>query len=1017
MKAEGHIAAMRRDSLFSIAPDTPFLATLCDRVLDGTLLGGWPQSGPFWLSDVTIVLPTRRARLALADLFARRLGGAALLPDIRTFGGEQADEEPFLPPFDAPVPLTPVSPLARTLTLARLVDAWARTPDGAEILAAPPSAAEILGLARSLGNVLDDLTIEGGSLVALDDDTGKQDLAANWQQTKKLLAIAVEAWPAMLAARQQADAASLRNDRLRRQASAARLFYRDRPVIAAGSTGSIPATADLLAAISDLPRGAVVLPGLDTSLTPEGFAQLIDPAHQPHGHPQYALASLVRRLGTNPSEVRELAPGAAARTRLVRSALTLATQTGTWSADRTELADHLAEATAGVTVLAARTVDDEARAIAIAARESLAKGQTVGIVSADQTLSRRIAEELRRFDIEVDDAAGTPLFQSAAGRLARLALNAAVNQFAPLDLMALLQARAVCLGGDRADVARTGGLIDLGLLRGQRPAVGLAGLRVALASNIESRTRRPARKLNAADGEAIAGLFDRLEAAIAPLSTLLQRTHIQAGELAAAIGAAVARLVSGATALPSGMAELQAWCEDLETLADEGPHFPPATLEAVVATLMAGSKVTSPVPRRDDIAIWGRLEARLMNPDLMILAGLNEDIWPEPADPGPWLSRGMRLAAGLEPPEKQQGQAAHDFEMGIGNAQVILAYAERRGTSPALPSRLLQRLSAFLGESAMRVIAERGQRYLDLAQAIDVAPAEPVPASRPLPRPPVEKRPKKLSVTEVETLFRSPYDVYAKHVLGLRKLPPLGEAPDARERGSMIHEVFDRFVSQGHDFNATNAHATLMRMAELAFSGLDAIGERRDIWLKRFERAAEEFLTYERNRNPQVAARFAEVEGSWTLPIGFVLTGKADRIDQLHDGTVEILDFKTGSIPTPKAMKAFEAPQLLLEAAMAEAGAFSTVMSAPASALTYIKIGLGPEALVASPFKPGDGLSVQDAADEVSRRLQGHVVALLLSDERVMAARIRPDVARRYRGDYDHLARTDEWTIAAGEDE
>ncbi len=1008
---------MRRDSLFSIAPDTPFLATLCDRVLDGTLLGGWPKSGPFWLSDVTIVLPTRRARLALAELFARRLGGATLLPDIRTFGGEQADEEPFLPPFDAPVPLTPVSPLARTLTLARLVDAWSRTREGSEVLAAPPSAAEVLGLARSLGSVLDDLTIEGGSLKALDDDTGKQDLAANWQQTKKLLSIAVDAWPAMLAARHEADAASLRNDRLRRQAKAAAAFYGDRPVIAAGSTGSIPATADLLAAICDLPRGAVVLPGLDTSLSAEGFAQLVDPAHQPHGHPQYALASLVRRLGTNPSEVRELAPAIASRTKLVRSALTLATQTGAWSGDRVQLADHIAEATAGITVLAAHTVDDEARAIAIAARQSLANGQTVGIVSADQTLSRRIAEELRRFDIEVDDAAGTPLFQSAAGRLARLALNAAVTQFAPLDLMALLQARAVCLGGERAEVARTSGLIDLGLLRGQRPAVGLSGLRVALASTVEGRTKRPARKLSVSDGEAIAGLLDRLDAAMAPLSALLQRKQIQAAELAVAIGAAVSALASGATVLPPGMAELLAWSEELAALAGEGPSFPPTTLDAVLAALMGGSKVTSPVPKREDIAIWGRLEARLMNPDLMILAGLNEDIWPEPADPGPWLSRGMRLAAGLEPPEKQQGQAAHDFEMGIGNAKVILAYAERRGTSPALPSRLLQRLAAFMGESTMRTITARGQHFLDVARAIDLAPHEPVPAARPLPRPPVEKRPKKLSVTEVETLFRSPYDIYAKHVLGLRKLPPLGEAPDARERGSMIHDVFDRFVSQGHDFSAGNAHATLMRMAEAAFSGLDAIGERRDIWLKRFERAAEEFLAYERNRDPQVAARFAEVEGSWTLPIGFVLTGKADRIDQLRDGTLEILDFKTGSIPTPKAMKAFEAPQLLLEAAMAEAGAFPVVMAAAASALTYVKIGLGPEALVASPFKPGEGLSVPEAAGEVARRLQGHVEALLLSDERVMAARIRPDVARRYRGDYDHLARTDEWTIAAGEDE
>ena len=296
------------------------------------------------------------------------------------------------------------------------------------------------------------------------------------------------------------------------------------------------------------------------------------------------------------------------------------------------------------------------------------------------------------------------------------------QQFAPLDLMALLQARAVCLGGERADVARTSGLIDLGLLRGQRPAVGLSGLRVALASNVDGRTKRPARKLSASDGEAIAGLLDRLDAAMAPLSVLLQRKKIHAAELAVAIGASVDALVNGATALPPGMAEMRTWSAELAALADEGPSFPPTTLDAVLAALMGGSKVTSPVQKREDIAIWGRLEARLMNPDLMILAGLNEDIWPEPADPGPWLSRGMRLAAGLEPPEKQQGQAAHDFEMGIGNAKVILAYAERRGTSPALPSRLLQRLAAFVGASTMRTMTARGQRYLDLARAVDLAP-------------------------------------------------------------------------------------------------------------------------------------------------------------------------------------------------------------------------------------------------------------------------------------------------------
>ena len=94
--------APRRATLFSIAPNAPFLTTLADRILDGTLLNGWDRSGPFWLADVTIILPTRRSRLALAEAF--RVRGHALLPDIRTFGGEAAEEEPFLPPFDAPVP-------------------------------------------------------------------------------------------------------------------------------------------------------------------------------------------------------------------------------------------------------------------------------------------------------------------------------------------------------------------------------------------------------------------------------------------------------------------------------------------------------------------------------------------------------------------------------------------------------------------------------------------------------------------------------------------------------------------------------------------------------------------------------------------------------------------------------------------------------------------------------------------------------------------------------------------------
>ena len=1009
---------LMRQNVFTIASDAPFLATLAAAILDGTLLGDWPRTGAFWLADVTILLPTRRARLALAEEFLRR--GHGLLPDIRTLGGEDATEEPFLPPIDAPALPAAISPLDRRLILARLIDAWAKRPYADFGFASPPAAAEIFRLADSLGGLIDDLVIEGVDPAAL-RSIAPEEVAANWQQALDFLDIALRAWPDVLAERGRADAASLSNDRLDRQATTAPLRYGDRPVIAAGSTGSIPATAELIRAISRLPRGTVVLPGLDTGLGADDLATLGDPQQSPHAHPQYGLVKLLARLGVRPDAVTELASGISSRTILVRRASALADATTTWVGERQKLAPLLDEALAGMTLLAAPSEDFEARAIAIAARETLAAGKTVGIISPDRNLARRIGAELGRYEIDVDDAAGTPLFQSAAGRLARGLVALAVEKFAPVELMAMLRNGAVTLGFPRPEVGRLAELVELGLLRGQRPAQGLAGLRKALADNVERRTRRPARQLFADDGETVGALLDRLDAATAPLCALLATPAIDAASLATALGAGLVALTApppegDGPPLPGGE-ELREWASATASGHEPGPAFAPVGLDAVLAALMTGFEVRPSRPGRDDIAIWGRLEARLQHADLMILAGLNEDVWPEPADPGPWLSRKMRLTVGLEPPERRQGQAAHDFEMAIGNREVLLAFSTRRGTSPALPSPLLQRLEAFIGAEAAAALRAKGQRWLDIAHAVD-ATASTRPAGRPAPRPPAHARPRHLSVTEIETLFRSPYDIYARHVLGLRALDPLGEEPGARERGSMIHDVFGRFVTEGHDFASPGALARLQVMANDAFAGLEAIGERRDIWLRRFAHAAELFLAFERERQPRILARHAEIKGEWRFPLldNFLLTGRADRIDELVDGGLELIDFKTGGVPTPGAMRDFLAPQLPLEAAMAAANAFADVPPADAEALTYIKIGLGPEAFVLKPFALRDGETLPTTADAMARRLQTQVQALLLTDTLPMAAQVLPDIGKRYRGEFEHLARTEEWAVAEDDD-
>ena len=1002
--------------LYSIAPHIPFLPRLAQGIMDGQLLGDWDRTGPFWLSDVTVVVPTQRARQMLAEAFSRHPGFAGLLPDIRTFGGDEGDEEPFLPPFEAPPLPQAASRLERRLTLSHLVAGWAQSAAGRRAFSTPPNAAEIFSMAEALGRLIDDLLTEertAGDIRAMGAEMAP-DLGDYWQQTLDFLDIALTAWPTFLGER-RADMAGLRRARLDRQSAAAETLFGARPVIAAGSTGSIPATARLLAAIARLPRGAVVLPGLDTGMSPQDHEKLLDAGNNPHGHPQYGLARLLRLLGAGPASVVELAPAPHPRTELVQRALALTGDTAFWAGQRFAPA-RLDAALEGVSVIAARNEDEEARAIALVARAALAAEKSVGIVTPDRNLARRIAAELARFEIFVDDAAGAPLFQSSAGRLARQVLNLAVGRCAAVDVMALLRNRSTLLGCERSVIAALADAIELGLLRGQRVGPGLDGLRASLAANVEGGTRHAARRLDAEDAKAINDLLDRLEAAMAPLAALVEAPDMLGADLAAALGQALEAISDGAPL--RGKDEFKSWVKDLIGLDNSGHRFAPTALDAVLNALMEGFSVRNRIERRRDIAIWGQLEARLMSPDVMILGALNEDKWPAAADPGPWLSRGMRLKAGLEPPERAQGLAAHDFAQAMGNSQVVLAYAGRIGTSPALPSRLVQRLDAFAGRQAAEAMRERGATWLDMAQRID-AVERVESAGRPAPNPPVSLRPRKLSVTEIETLMRSPYDLYAKHVLGLRPLDALGEEPDARERGTVVHAIFARFVNEGHDPTAPEALERLLAIAENEFAALEALGERKDIWLKRFAAAAAQFLDFERDRAPHVLARHAEVDGKWVLALAekMEIVGRADRVDQLVDGTLEIMDFKTGSPPSPGSMKAFEAPQMPVEALMAAAGGMQNVARAEASALTYVKIALGPDAFRPSAYALPENMSLMEAADEIGRRMQGHIDFFLMR-ETPMPARLLPLRGQRFAGAYDHLARVAEWvTVDGGEEE
>ncbi len=701
---------------------------------------------------------------------------------------------------------------------------------------------------------------------------------------------------------------------------------------------------------------------------------------------------------------------------------------------------------------------EEAAAIALVLRETLERpGERAALVTPDRELAARVVAELLRFGVVVDDSAGEPLAETPPAAFLRLLAHAVAEQFAPVPLLCVLKHPFCAAGMTPADCREAARTLELACLRGPRPAPGLAGLREALAAQARADTLRaaaltaaalalasPAPDEAAADLEAApraapgrraialreaGALVDRLERSLAPLLALAAHpvalasealdALVQAAEALAATdeedgaarlwhaedGAALSgHLAALADALAPGVADLPP--QPLDTL----PGLLDASLEGLVVRsrrALRGRDGTEH-PR---LFVWGLLESRLQTVDLLVLGGLAEDVWPGAADPGPWMSRAMRAAVGLPSPEERVGQAAHDFAAACCAAPtVVLSCPRRRDGAPAVPSRWLARLDALLDGSGTALERHPATGW---ARALDRPDGDARPVLPPAPRPPVALRPRRLSVTEIETWLRDPYAIYARHVLRLRALPPIEESADAADYGSVVHGGLAKFLDSVGTTWPADATVQLRRAVDQA---LDERGLRPALaawWRPRLRRIADWAADEEvrrRAKDPATAVR-PEISGTISIPgpAGpFELRGRADRIERRGDA-LSILDYKTGAPPTGADVAEGWAPQLTLQAAMLLRGAFGPELAGHVIEVAYWHLSGGFVAgEVRDPFRR-DATKMQDAAEQAWDSLCRRVAAFDDPDCPYLS-QPHPGEAPRF-SDYAQLARVGEWAL------
>ncbi|MDX8455883.1 double-strand break repair protein AddB [Mesorhizobium sp. VK9D] len=1030
--------------VLSIPPGAPFLPTLAEALLDGRLIPGFRFDGdPLALADATIYVPTRRAARALRGAFVDRLGQrSAILPTVRPLGEFDEDEAAFDAEAAPAIELAPpIAAQERLLLLAPLVRAWKESlPDHVrarfnEEFVVPTSAADAIWLARDLARLMDEIETEGTDWAKLATlVTGN--LAGWWQVTLDFLGIVTDNWPELLRERNRSNPAAHRSALIRLEAARLKRNPPAGPVIAAGSTGSIPATAELLAVIAGLPNGAVVLPGLDRELDDASFAAITAPAARPAtlGHPQYGLAKLIGGIGIPRRDVEDIvaAPSPLAlRAALVGEALRPAETTEYWTETRPRFTAHdVEQALAGVTLVEAANERDEAAAIAIVLKRAVeTPGKRAALVTGDRALARRVSAELLRFGVIADDSGGTPLTNMPAASLLRLALSAAFRPGDPVGLLALLKHPLLGLGLERRTVRKAAELIELVALRGGtgRPDVAsLGGLFETRLAELSGDTRQPFwfSRLTVRGIEQAQDVLSRLTNALSPLTAMRREKD---AEIATLARACVVALEDLGRAPDGSLAELYAG-DDGEKLAEllrglvaVSSPFTFAALEwpDVMEALIAPETVKPAQGTDRNIAIWGALEARLQNVDTLVIGGLNEGVWPRKPESDRFMSRLMKTGIDLEPPERRIGLAAHDFQMAMGASDVVLTRSARSGDAPAVPSRWLQRILTFIGKEPATALRRRGNALLAWARALDAGEKKDF-AARPQPKPPLSLRPRHFSVTEIETLRRDPYAVYARRILGLSPLEPLIRDPDAAERGTLFHEILHLFSRRVEDPRAPDALTSLIEAGRICFADAKLPPDIEAVWWPRFEKLAENIIEWEHGRADAVARRYAEERADKTVVgrTGVTLSGYADRVDLLAGGMADILDYKTGSSPSKAQAHTLLSPQLALEGALLRRGAFKELGIREPSQLAFVRLKPNGEVFEESILeynrKPR---TANDLSEEAWARLE-RLLFHYADPATGYLSRALPFREGEADGDYDHLARVLEWSAGgASEDE
>lgn len=924
------------------------------------------------LADVLFLVPNRRACLALTNSFVKEQGlTPTILPQIVPITDIE-DDELFFSSFDMDQIWEnisqPISKEERLFLFARMIMS---KPNEFGITKLSP--AQAVNLAMSLANLMDTAYNQNLSFDKLYDLVPEK-YATHWQEILKLLKIITEYWPQILDERKAKDVVDLKNIILTKQAALWEEQNTKKHIIAAGITASFPSIVKTLSVISKLEHGKIYFSGID-NIADDDYWNSID-----ENHSQFEIKDLLKKLNLDRRLITNLqSPLDKNRELFISELMRPASVSDKWLSikDRVNSENVLNN----FQIINAKTQRDEALAIALKMREVLSiPEKTAVLVTSDRNLSRRVVSELKRFNIDIDDSAGIPFALTNIGIFLRLIAESAQDLHNQIKLIDLLKNPLTYVGFNSVNFRNNVYDLELNL-----------------------------RKNNGKKSDCSFEILNKLK-------TILQEFNIMLNSDKILFSDAVKLHIEIAEQIASTDETLGASLLWRKQAGKVGVNFISKILQtgnllgmisghdyiALFTSLMNFETVRTNYGTHPRLSILGPIEAYLQNFDYIIIGELNEGIWPKLPKADMWMSRPMMIDFGFATPEKNIGIMANCFCSFMMLPNVILTRADRIDGTPMQKSRWLLRLETItkaLGKNIDNIVNDD---FHILANTID-KPHYFKQIKAPSPCPPVNARPRKLSASGINLLVEDPYSVFAKYILKLYPLDELDRPLDQRDYGTLIHAIIEDFNNLYPNALPENALNFLIELGYKYFDTQNINDDIKAFWLPKFLATAKWVIEQEKDYRFNVEKIYNEVNGESTyeLPQGyFTLTAKADRIDVLKDGCINILDYKTGKIPSKKQVENGHALQLLIEALLARKNAYSIVKNKNVSNLIYWQLGK-------------DNLEISHDIDELINKTEEYILKLINTfdfETTPYHSRPTPKFISKNR-DYEHLARIKEWSV------